>query len=237
MKKLLTIALCLLTASAFAQNSTCTTGINEAGFGCSMKSGSNWSGGISVSAQGLWSSHWCKGTDARWHLRVNAVSALNAASMASDWMKIQSLEPAAYSTAFDALMTKYPAAKLSIYDPSLTSIWQGNCATILASKPADVVVEQPPQVAQGWFVAPNGSAATRQWFQCDNCATQGNPLAVRAAKSGGSTSIKDSKGNRIACKPEIAWKRELTDTTEANYMSYGPTYYVNRVTLCTLQPL
>lgn len=194
--------------------------INETGFGCSIKKGAAMDGGISLVPPGLWSSHWCLGSDNKYHLRINAVQAQNGVSMAPDFMKLQNLEGKAYDDALIAFMAKYPPANVKVTDPSVKDIWYPARATIFASKPADPT--PPPAAAPTYAVAPNGTAKTRQWFAIDPVTL------VLGAKTSGATVGQP-------CWPNVGGKIDMVDNKPVFYLPFGATEAkaVNtKVTVC-----
>ena len=214
------IVMLIATAPAFAQTAPA---FNEPGFSCPMLKGKALDGGISISPPGLWSSHWCLGTDGKYHLRINAVQAQNAAAMAPDFMKLQNLEGSAYNDAMTAFMSKYPAANVKASDASVKDIWSPNQAAIFASKPADPVVTPPvtPPVVKNWIVAPNGTAKTRQWYPF-------SPTVGRTSTTGGgSVTIAGT-----ACNPSVASVTEVGVV----YAAFGPSFNPTRVTQCVTAP-
>lgn len=192
--------------------------MNEAGFGCALRVGKAWDAGVSIVPPGLWQSHWCLGSDSRYHLRINAVAAANAAGMASDFMAVQNADD--YSAALALFMKKHPEADISVNDPSLAPIWKPSLASIVAKKPADPAPPVTPPAPKVWAVVPNGTAKTRQWY----------PFAAGVGRTstagGGSVTIAGT-----ACKPEVASVTELGVV----YAAFGPTFRVDRVTLCAPQ--
>ena len=212
---LLGAALALAAAAVAAQ---ATAPVNEAGYGCSMRAGKAWDAGVSISPPGLWQSHWCLGKDGKHHLRVTAVAAGNAAAMASDYMKVQNADD--YNAALDGFMAKYPAAALSINDPSLAPIWKGALPQMLAARPADPAPPVTLPASKAYIVEPNGVAKTRQWY----------PFAAGVGRTstagGGSVTIVGT-----ACKPEVASVTEVGVV----YAAFGPTYRADRVTRCVPQ--
>lgn len=213
------VVMMIATAPAFAQTDPL---FNETGFGCPIKKGLAMDGGISLSPPGLWSSHWCLGSDNKYHLRINVVRAENAAAMASEFMKLQNLEGKAYDDTLVAFMAKYPAANVKASDPSVKDIWYPNRAAIYAAKPADVVViTPPPVVTKTYIVAPNGTAKTRQWYPF-------SPTAGRTSTTGGgSVTIAGT-----LCKPEVASVTEVGVV----YAAFGPSFNPARVTMCVQSP-